>query len=80
MLDGYAGINVMQMSYYPTDLRGLGTGWAKSAGRIGTILAPILIGIALQQGVTEQDVFSMFAIPTIMAMTAMLVIKTLKPS
>jgi len=78
MLGAYGGINVVVMYYYPAELRALGAGWAKSAGRIGTISTPILIGIALESGVIEQDVVSTFAVPAIIAMACLLSIRYLK--
>ena len=79
MLGGYAGINVVLVNYYPPELRGFGAGWAKSAGRIGTISTPVLIGIALQGGIAEQTVLSSFAVPAAMAVAALWAISTLQP-
>ena len=78
MLGGYAGINVVVVSYYPAELRGFGAGWAKSAGRIGTIMTPILVGVALANGVAERDVLSTFALPSAMAVLALFAINHLK--
>ena len=79
ILGAYGGVNVVVVSYYPAELRGLGAGWAKSVGRTINILTPILIGIALARGFAEQDLLSMFAIPAAMVMLSLLGIGYLKP-
>ena len=66
-LGAYAGINVVLASYYPHHLRALGIGITKSVGRVGTIIAPVLIGFALDAGMRETVVMSLFAIPALLA-------------
>lgn len=78
ILGGYAGVNVVLVSYYPAELRGLGAGWAKGVGRVINISTPVLIGIALARGAAEQDLLSMFALPAGMVATALLAIGYLK--
>jgi AAHS family 4-hydroxybenzoate transporter-like MFS transporter len=68
LLGAYGGVNVLMAEFYPVPLRAVGTGWAKSAGRIGTVLAPLLVGWALTRGVREQDIFLAFAVPAVLAM------------
>ena len=79
ILGAYGGVNVVVVSYYPAELRGLGAGWAKSVGRTINILTPILIGIALARGFAEQDLLSMFAVPAALVMLSLLGIGYLKP-
>ena len=79
ILGAYGGVNVVVVSYYPAELRGLGAGWAKSVGRVINILTPILIGIALAQGMAERDLLSMFALPAGIVMASLLAIGYLKP-
>jgi hypothetical protein len=52
-------------------LRATGIGWAKSVGRLGTVIAPILIGLALSAGVPGTSVMSLFAIPAVLAALAL---------
>lgn len=73
-LGAYGGINVVLTGYYPEPLRAAGIGWAKSVGRIGTVVAPILIGIALDAGASGPAIMSLFAIPAGMAVIALLAI------
>ncbi|MBR5912985.1 MAG: MFS transporter [Selenomonadaceae bacterium] len=46
---------------YPTSIRALGSGWAAGFGRIGGMLAPMLVGVLLAQGAQMDFIFIMFA-------------------
>lgn len=46
---------------YPTVIRALGSGWAAGFGRIGGMLAPMLVGVLLAQGAYMDWIFAMFA-------------------
>ncbi|SUP41678.1 MFS transporter [Veillonella criceti] len=46
---------------YPTEIRGLGSGWAAGIGRIGGIIAPILVGFLLSQQLHMDSIFYLFA-------------------
>lgn len=46
---------------YPTAIRALGSGWAAGFGRIGGMLAPMLVGVLLSQGASMNLIFAMFA-------------------
>jgi MFS family permease len=70
-LGAYGGINVVLAGFYPDPLRATGIGWAKSVGRLGTVIAPILIGLALAAGMPGTSVMSLFAIPAILAVLAL---------
>lgn len=73
-LGAYGGVNVVLASYYPEALRAVGIGWTKSVGRIGTIIAPVLIGQGLAAGIAETTIMSLFALPCALAVVALLVI------
>jgi len=73
-LGAYGGVNVVLASYYPEALRAVGICWTKSVGRIGTIIAPVLIGYGLAAGIAETTVMSLFALPCALAVLALLVI------
>jgi MFS family permease len=74
VLGAYGGVNVVLAGYYPAPLRALGIGWAKSVGRIGTVVAPVLIGFALMQGMEGATIMSLFALPAALAALAVLVV------
>ena len=57
---------------YPTAIRGLGSGWAAGIGRVGGILAPLLVGYLLNRHVSVDSVFHMFA--AVFALIAVIVI------
>ena len=46
---------------YPTAIRALGSGWAAGFGRIGGMLAPVLVGMLISYGVHIYTIFLMFA-------------------
>ena len=46
---------------YPTSIRALGSGWAAGFGRIGGMLAPMLVGVLLANGAEMNLIFAMFA-------------------
>ena len=46
---------------YPTAIRALGSGWAAGFGRIGGMIAPMLVGVLLVSGAQMNSIFLMFA-------------------
>jgi len=79
-LGAYGGVNVILASFYPAPLRPTGIGWAKSVGRIGTIVAPVLIGLQLQAGVDETTILASFALPAFVAAMALMIMNVNKRS
>lgn len=73
-LGAYGGVNVVLAGFYPDPLRATGIGWAKSVGRLGTVIAPIVIGFALAAGMSSTIVMSLFAVPAVLAIIALGVI------
>lgn len=74
VLGAYGGVNVVLASFYPAPLRAVGIGWTKSVGRIGTLMAPVLIGIGLSAGMAETFIMSLFAVPALVSALTLLVI------
>ena len=74
VLSAYGGVNVVLASFYPDSLRAIGIGWAKSVGRFGTLVAPMLIGAGLSAGIAETTIMSLFAIPAGLAALSLMVI------
>ena len=75
-LGAYGGVNVVLAGFYPGALRATGIGWAKSVGRLGTVLAPIAIGFALSAGMAGSTIMSLFALPAVLAGLALVVISS----
>ena len=46
---------------YPTAMRALGSGWAAGFGRIGGMIAPMLVGVMLASAFPMSGIFMMFA-------------------
>ena len=46
---------------YPTSMRALGSGWAAGFGRIGGMLAPMLVGVMIASSFGMNTIFLMFA-------------------
>jgi len=46
---------------YPTSMRALGSGWAAGFGRIGGMLAPMLVGVMISSSFGMNTIFLMFA-------------------
>ena len=74
VLGAYGGVNVVLASFYPDELRAVGIGWAKSVGRFGTVIAPVLIGWGLSAGMAETSIMSLFAVPALVAALSLVVI------
>jgi len=73
-LGAYGGVNVVLAGFYPDALRALGIGWTKSIGRVGTLIAPVLIGLGLTSGIAETTVMSLFALPAAVAALSLLAV------
>jgi MFS family permease len=74
ILGAYGGINVVLASFYPEHLRAVGIGWTKSVGRIGTLVAPVMIGAGLSAGIAETTIMSLFAVPALLSVLSLTVI------
>jgi AAHS family benzoate transporter-like MFS transporter len=66
--------------FYPLAVRSTGIGWASGVGRSGAILAPILIGVLVSRALPLQQNFTAIAIPGVIAMLAICLIKTRRVS
>lgn len=51
-------VNALATVYYPTSLRGLGSGVAVSCGRLGSIAGAFIVGAAIQAGFSYPQIFS----------------------
>lgn len=71
-LGAYGGVNVVLAAFYPYRLRSTGIGWAKSIGRIGTVAAPMLIGLGLKAGFPETHILASFAAPALLSAIALI--------
>lgn len=56
------GITSITGIFYPTAYRGLGTGWASSVAKIGSIAGPWIGGIVLASNLPLQHIFALMAV------------------
>jgi len=73
-LGSYGGVNVVLANFYPGPMRAMGIGCTKSVGRVGTVIAPTLIGLGLNAGMAETTMMSVFALPAAVTTVAVLII------
>jgi MFS transporter, AAHS family, 4-hydroxybenzoate transporter len=69
-------VNVVAASRYPTALRTTGVGWALGIGKIGSIMSPIIGGVAISSGVSLSVLFLFATIPAIVCVGCVLVLQT----
>jgi MFS transporter, AAHS family, 4-hydroxybenzoate transporter len=60
----------MSVQLYPQRMRAAGAGWQFAAGRLGSIIGPIIGGLLLTSGVTYQTLFVLVAAPALFAAAA----------
>jgi len=72
---GFVGMYSLAAKLYPTEIRATGVGWAIGAGRFGAIVGPLIGGFLIAAGLSMATNFALFAIPTIIAGVATLLIK-----
>jgi len=56
---------------WPNEVRATGVGWTQAIGRVGSILAPILVGYLVQIGLSFNAILACFAVPAIIAVIIM---------
>jgi MFS transporter, AAHS family, 4-hydroxybenzoate transporter len=57
----------MSVHLYPQRMRAAGTGWQFAAGRVGSILGPLIGAVLLSSGLTYVTLFFVMAIPALLA-------------
>jgi AAHS family 4-hydroxybenzoate transporter-like MFS transporter len=76
MVAGFCGVggqsvaNALAATSYPTSMRATGIGWALGIGRAGSIVGPVVGGIALSLGFDLRDIFLTAAVPALVAALA----------
>lgn len=58
LLGAQYGLYGTAVSYYPDQVKGLGSGYVVAAGRVGSIVGPLIAGIWLARGATAGEVIS----------------------
>jgi AAHS family benzoate transporter-like MFS transporter len=61
--------------FYPIEARATGMGWALGFGRIGAIIAPMLVAFILTMGVAPQNAFLVFSVSSLIGIVALSLVK-----
>ncbi len=67
-------------AYYPTTIRGTGSGVAVGVGRVGSVLGPLVPGLLLQGGMSATDVIMLMAPTTAVAGLAVFLLGYFPPA
>jgi AAHS family 4-hydroxybenzoate transporter-like MFS transporter len=67
-------LSALTATLYPTSMRGTGTGWANSVGRIGSFLGPVAGGVLLSLHLALQSVFLIVALPMLCGVALVLIL------
>jgi AAHS family benzoate transporter-like MFS transporter len=60
---------------FPLHIRGTALGWSSGIGRIGAVVAPVLVGILVTAALPVTTIFGLFAIPTALGAICILLTK-----
>jgi AAHS family 4-hydroxybenzoate transporter-like MFS transporter len=71
IVGGQASITALAVTFYPTEARSTGIGWALAVGRFGAILGPLVGGEFIKAGLGNSVIFPALAVPAVL--TAVLV-------
>lgn len=59
-LGAWGGMYAYTPELYPTRVRSTGVGLATSVGRVGGVIAPLLVGVMVGKGISIDAIFGMF--------------------
>ncbi|PKG24250.1 MFS transporter [Niallia nealsonii] len=68
-------VNPYISEFYPQEIRTTGLSVTVGIGRIGAILAPLIIGLLLATNLAPQNAFMAFAVPSILGVIALLLVQ-----
>lgn len=63
IIGGQTNINSIAGRYYPTFIRSNGVGWANGAGRVGSVLGPVIGGFLIGLDLPNAQLFLFAAVP-----------------
>lgn len=75
VVGGQPGLNALEATIYPTDLRATGVGWALGVGRAGAIVGPYVGGVLLARQWTTEQLFIAAAVPALVSTLAMIALR-----
>lgn len=68
---GQIGLQSLAATLYPSSIRSTGVGWALAAGRIGSLIGPLIGGALIAAGWPSQSILSVMGIPAVLAALAL---------
>ncbi|MBD7967875.1 MFS transporter [Paenibacillus gallinarum] len=73
-LGAWGGMYAYTPELYPLRTRSTGVGLSASVGRIGGVIAPLLVGLLVQKGVPFSTIFTLFFVTVLVGAAAVLVL------
>lgn len=67
VVGGQPAVNALAGTYYPTQLRSTGIGWALGIGRIGSVVGPVIGGQLIAMQWSNSQLFMAAAIPALIS-------------
>jgi len=77
---GQLMLNALAASYYPTAIRATGMGGAGMAGRVGSIVGPVLGGGMMASGMIVSTLFVYLAVPAVLAAASVWLMNPPRPA
>jgi len=74
------GLYSLAAQLYPASIRATGVGWGMGIGRLGAVVAPVLVGYLLTKDWTMYQFFGVFAVPYLLTAWAALYLTAYKTS
>ena len=60
---GQKSVSAYTTLFYPAEMRSTGIGWGLGVGRVGGILGPLAVGLAVTAGWSNRSLFMVMAVP-----------------
>jgi AAHS family 4-hydroxybenzoate transporter-like MFS transporter len=79
VIGGQQNSPAIAVQLYPQRMRAAGAGWQFAAGRLGSILGPIIGGHLLASNISLASLFLVVAVPTLLSASAYAVVGQLQP-
>ncbi|WP_211745281.1 MFS transporter [Paenibacillus sp. Marseille-Q4541] len=73
-LGAWGGMYAYTPELYPLKARSTGVGLSASVGRVGGVIAPLLVGLLVQKGVPFSTIFTLFFVTVLIGAMAVLVL------
>jgi AAHS family 4-hydroxybenzoate transporter-like MFS transporter len=75
VVGGQPGLNAFEATFYPTDLRSTGIGWALGVGRAGALVGPYVGGMLMGNHWTTEHLFMAASLPALISTITMVALR-----